>query len=225
MTSAAGLGNAPDLIGTGHGRAGPDLGLSEERAEHVLAGGAGFGLEAQLVHDGQVAGDVVGLVEVERADELLEVDQIGQVWFGEPQDGERAVGCGGRPGGEQHDLERYVGQVGELQQVLQLGSHHLGPARGPSQRRLIQHGPQLRGAGLGEQLLALHPETDAAVDLLGGRVGVGQQDDGAGVVFGLRQAVNELHLIGADDADSLDDPAAGRDFEGARVAFCTRSLA
>ena len=34
------------VIGTGPGRAGQDLGLSEERAEHVLAGGAGFGLEA-----------------------------------------------------------------------------------------------------------------------------------------------------------------------------------
>src|SRR5262245_51041506 len=60
-------------IGTGRGRAGQDLGLSEERAEHVLAGGAGFGLDAQPVHDGQVAGDVAGLVEVERAAELLEV--------------------------------------------------------------------------------------------------------------------------------------------------------
>src|SRR6266436_2713651 len=38
------------------------LGLSQQRAEHVFARGAGFGLDAQLVHDGQVVDDIVGLV-------------------------------------------------------------------------------------------------------------------------------------------------------------------
>ena len=76
----------------------------------------------------------------------------------------------------------------------------------PSQRRLVQHGPQPGRTGLGEELLASHPETGASVDLLGGRAGVGEEDDGAGVVFGLHQAVGELHLIGADDGGGLFKP-------------------
>ena len=63
----------------------------------LLAAGV-CGLDAQLVHDGQVPGDVLGLVQVERAVELFEVDHVGQVRFGEPQDGERAAGRGVRAG-------------------------------------------------------------------------------------------------------------------------------
>src|SRR5262249_8977213 len=69
-----------------------------------------------------------------------------------------------------------------------------------------------------EQLLALHPEADAAVDLLGRRVGGGQEDDGAGVVLGLHQAGDELHLIGADDGGGLVQPDIELEPSGQDVA-------
>ena len=115
-----------------------------------MASGTGFGLDAQLVHDGHVVGDVAGLVEVERAVELFEVDHVGQVRFGKPQNGERPAGSGMRADAERDDLERDVGQVGELEQVLQLDAHHLRACNGPTERRLVQYRPQFRGTGAGE---------------------------------------------------------------------------
>jgi hypothetical protein len=101
------------------------------------------GLDAQSVHDGHVIHDVDGLVEVQRAVELFEVDQIGQVRFGVTQDDKRPAGCGVRAGVERDDLKGDVGQSSDLEQVFQLGAQHLRAVRRPAQRRLVQHGPQL----------------------------------------------------------------------------------
>jgi hypothetical protein len=119
---------------------------------------------------------------------------------------------------ERDDLQGDVGQVCDLQQVFQLGAHHGRAVRGPAQRRLVQHGPQLGGVGLDEELLALHPEADPPFDLLSGGVGVGDEDDGTGVVLGLHEAVDELHLIGADDRGSLFQPDVELEPSGQDVA-------
>jgi hypothetical protein len=60
--------------------------------------------------------------------------------------------------------------------------------------------------GLGEQLLALHPDADAPVDFPGGRVRVRDKNDGASVVLSLHQAVDELHFVGADHGRGLFQP-------------------
>ena len=48
-----------------------------------------FCLDADAFHDGEVVLDVGALVEVDRAGELLEIDDVGKIRFGKAQDGER----------------------------------------------------------------------------------------------------------------------------------------
>jgi hypothetical protein len=98
-------------------------------------------LDAELVHDGQVAGDLFCLVQVEGAVELLEVHHIGQVLLGEPQDGERPACRRVGAGIERDDLHGDVRERGELEQVLQLPAHHLRPVGGPAQRGLVDDRP------------------------------------------------------------------------------------
>src|SRR5579884_348979 len=54
-----------------------------------LGGRSGF--DTQSVHDLEVVLDILSLVQVERAGELFEVHDVGQVGFGKPQDRERTT--------------------------------------------------------------------------------------------------------------------------------------
>src|SRR4051794_12272670 len=69
-------------------------------------------LDAQAFHRLGVVVDVVAFVEVERAGELLDVDDVGQVLVREAQDGEGSAGRGVATGPERDDLQAHVGQLG-----------------------------------------------------------------------------------------------------------------
>src|SRR5260370_28402468 len=128
-------------------------------------------LHAEPLHDLAVSIDVLALVQVESAGQLLEIDHVGQVRLGKAHDGERP-GLGGvaaRP--ERRDLERDPGILGRLDQVPELRPEHLPAADWPPQCRLVHDGPQARAALLGEQFLPGDADADAAPYLLLGRAG------------------------------------------------------
>src|SRR5438552_17903876 len=72
-------------------RAGSRLAVLKDYVQDVRGLGGRLGLEAQLLHDLEVAVDLGRLVQVQRAGELLDVDDVAQVRLGEAQDGERAA--------------------------------------------------------------------------------------------------------------------------------------
>jgi hypothetical protein len=60
----------------------------------------------KLFHDFEVAVHLGRLVQVERAGQLLDVDDVGEVGLGEPQDGERAAHGRVRARAERQDPQR-----------------------------------------------------------------------------------------------------------------------
>ncbi|GAB3938085.1 hypothetical protein GCM10027614_17480 [Micromonospora vulcania] len=101
-------------------------------------------------------------------------------------------------GGERDDLEPNVGRLGRFDERGQLATHHVDATDRAAQHRLVHHGPELGRVLATEQLLALHPQPDPAVDLGGAGRAVAQQDDCPGVLPGLQEAGDELHLVAAD---------------------------
>src|SRR5215472_17931348 len=129
-------------------------------------GGKGFG--AEPVHNLQVMIDVRACFQVKGAGELLDVGHVRQVRLLEPQDRERAAGPGVAAPPERHDLHRDPRQRGDLDEMIQLLTHDVPPAHRPAQRRLVHDRPDPRRVMVLEQVLALHPQADPAVDLIGG---------------------------------------------------------
>src|SRR6185312_2511980 len=127
-------------------------------------------LRAQPVHHHGVVVDVDPLVQVERAGELLEVDDVGQVRLAEPQDGERAARGRVPAVAQGRDLQGDVGQPVELDEPVELLALQLSAREAAPQGRLVDDGPQGGAIRGGEDGLAAHPELDATFDL--GRVGV-----------------------------------------------------
>jgi len=56
-----------------------------------LVRAGGLRLDAHPLHDREIVLDVGAFVQVNGTVELLEVDDVGEVWLGEPQDRERAA--------------------------------------------------------------------------------------------------------------------------------------
>ena len=100
-----------------------------------------------MVHDLRVVVEVGGRFQVEGAGEVLDVDHVGQGGFGEAQDSEGAAGGGVAAVAEGHDLQADLGQGGGLEQVVQLGAHHLAAAHGSAQRCLVHDRPHPGGSG------------------------------------------------------------------------------
>lgn len=119
-----------------------------------------------------------------------------------------------RPVGERGDLERHIGQLRGLEQLVDLRAHHLRAADRAAQGRLVHHRPETGGVRTGEQFLALHAQGDMALDVVRARLpdGAGLQHP-ARVVLGLEQAGDEVRLVGADEggralqADVHGEPA------------------
>src|SRR6266511_1826963 len=181
--------------------------LLEDPAEDLDSGARRRALNTEAVHGRHVDVRVIALVQIERARKLLDVHHIREVRLGKPQDGERP-GLGGMgPSMERQHLQGDVRQLGHLDQALELGTHYRRAAHPPPQRLLVHYCPQLRGRiGPGEQLLPLHPQADASLDLLRGSRRVAVRDDRTGIVLGLQQTRDELHLIGSDQRRRLLQP-------------------
>src|SRR6266581_6479658 len=98
-------------------------GLSSGRESHVpddlgdelraLRGSQGFG--GQVVHDLHVMIDVIALVQVESARQLLDVDDVRHLGLAEAQHGERSPRRGVPAPAERHDLDGDVAQLGDLE--------------------------------------------------------------------------------------------------------------
>src|SRR5690348_11499564 len=173
-------------------------GLGVDLLEYLGGVGHRLGLEAELLHDFEVAVDFDGLVEVQGAGELLDVDDVGQVGLGEPQDGERAAHGRVRARAERQDLQRHRRVVGHLGQVCELLADDLAAADRAAQRALVDHDPQLRRVRPAQDLLAAGPQLAPPGDLFfGGRGAL--PDQRAGVSLGLQQAGDDLDLVGPDD--------------------------
>ena len=99
--------------------------------------------------------------------------------------------------------------------MLQLRPHHLRAADGTPQRRLVDDRPEEGAVGLFEHPLALHPQVDAACDLLGRDPARSRGDDRPGVLLRLQQAGHELHLVGADPGGRLLQADVGLEPRGA----------
>jgi len=98
--------------------------------------------------------DVVPLVQVQGAGELLDVDDVRHFLAGEPQHRERAASARVAAGLERDDLDGHVGQAaGHLKQVGQLPAHHRPAADRPLDRSLVKDRPHQRRARVTEQLL------------------------------------------------------------------------
>jgi hypothetical protein len=173
--------------------------------------------------------DVVALVQVQGAGELLDVDDVRHLLAGEPQHRERAASARVAPGVERDDLDGHVAQAaGGLKEVGQLPAHDRAAADWPLDRSLVQDRPHQRWPWLGEHLLPGQPQRHPLVDLHGGRRGVAKQRDSARVVVCLEQPVHELHLERADDrgrrlqAEVLLEPVGGHVGEGRPPAGLVR---
>src|SRR4029450_13414451 len=71
------------------------LEFGEDLVEQLPRLVGGGGADADALHDVQVLVDLVGLVQVERAGEVLQVDDVGQLLIGEAQDAEGSDHCRG----------------------------------------------------------------------------------------------------------------------------------
>src|SRR4051794_3997571 len=80
-------------------------------------------VDREPVEDLAVPVDLLALVQVEGADQLLDVDHVRQLRLREPQDAEGAALGGVTTEPERHDLDRHVLQLAQLQQMFELGPH------------------------------------------------------------------------------------------------------
>src|SRR2546429_75037 len=201
LPDPAGLGDKMSGLtcaGTWVTGTGIDGTLREVLREHLGGVRYRLGLEAELLHDLQVAVHLDRLVQVERAGQLLDVDDVLQVRLGEPKDAERAAHSRVRTRAEREDLQRHRRVIRHLDEVLQLLADDFAAADRAAQRALVDHDPQLRGVGPAQDLLAAGAQLAPAGDLLlGGRGALADQR--AGVPFGLQQPRHELDLVGPDD--------------------------
>src|SRR6266516_4396609 len=147
----------------------------------------------------------------------LDVDDVGQLRVGEPQDAEGSHHGGVRAVPHEDDLERDVGHLGGPDEPLELRAHDLGTADRAAQRRLVQHHPQAWSVRALQQALPGHPERDPALDLLWSVV-QGTLDHRAHVVLGLQQAGHELALVGTDQGGRALQVDVGAEPGGQDVA-------
>src|SRR4029450_5105527 len=102
----------------------------EDFGEGFGGGGVGFGFDAEAVHGFGVVVDVFAFVGVEGAGELFDVDDVGEVGFGEAEDGVGAAGGGVAAVLEGDDLEFDVGGFGGVDEGFELGGGGGGAADG-----------------------------------------------------------------------------------------------
>src|SRR4029077_4512626 len=105
----SGSGGLPSLVTDGC------LHLLHDLFEELGGGHGGVGLRAEAVHDLHVVVHVPAVVQVQGTGEVLEVDHVGEIGRGEPQDGEGPARGGVAPAAERHDLDGDVGEAGRLQ--------------------------------------------------------------------------------------------------------------
>ena len=112
--------------------------------------------------------DVVALVQVDGAGELLDVDHVGQLRLREAQDGERPPAAACPPAWNGMICSRMLGFLAASISASIWPPHDLGATDRPAQHGLVDDRPQLRRLDPVEDLLALPAQLDPAVDLVGG---------------------------------------------------------
>jgi hypothetical protein len=85
-----------------------------------------------------------------------------------------------------------------LHEVLQLSPHHGRSAHLPTQDRFVQEGQQFRRFRGIKQLLALHAQLDATVDVLSSCLRVPHAGNRPRVLRRLQQSGHESRLEGLD---------------------------
>ena len=108
--------------------------------------------------------------------------------------------------------------LGRVDERLDLPAHRRPRADRPAQHRLVDDGPQLDRLRPVEDLLAAHPQVDAAVDLLCLGPAVAEQHHRPRVVRRLQQPRHELHLVRADQRGGGLQPEIGLEPVGQHVA-------
>ncbi|MDQ3899120.1 MAG: hypothetical protein M3319_01225, partial [Actinomycetota bacterium] len=83
----------------------------------------GFGMDTQLIHDDPIMLDILMLIEIKRAGQLLKIYNVGQVRISETQDRKRTAYRDVRIGMNGYDLEINVRQLGHHYQMFNLFSH------------------------------------------------------------------------------------------------------
>src|SRR2546421_5762912 len=169
--------------------------VGEDAVEYVEGTLGRLRLDTQHFHRGGVLVDVFALVQVHRAGELFDVDHVGQFGVGEAQDAVRAAGRRVPADLEWDDLDPDVGQLRRGDQRLDLAAHHLDAADRTAQGRLVDDHPQLYRFGPGEDLLPADPQLHPVRELLVGDAPPPQQYDSAGVIAGLQQPREQLHVL------------------------------
>ncbi len=160
-------------------------GISEKARDHAQVVDLFGGLDAQPLHGRRVVVDLLALVQVQRAVELLHVDHIGQVPLREPQDGERTAGRRVPAKVERDDLQADAGLLSRADQRHHLLAHDLQAADRAAQHGLVEYRPQLRTSRPHEYPLPLDAQLYPALDVLLRRGGVAEQYHGARVPLGL----------------------------------------
>src|SRR5215207_731056 len=186
--------------------------LRDDRGEQVLGLPRRAGRDRQRVHRDHVLVQVLALVQVDRAGQVLDVDDVRQIRVAEPQQAERAAGGRVPAAGERQDLQRDVGPARHPDEVLQMRAQDRPAADRPAQYGFVDDGPQPGGPFVaGQDLLTRRAQRDEPLDL-----GVRQHPlapaelyDGPRVVRGLQQPGHELDLVGADQLGGDLEPAVG----------------
>lgn len=154
-----------------------------------------LGHHGEAFEGDQIVVDLHLVLDIHGAGEVLGVDHIGQVRFGEPENAE-AHGNRIRLGVVADDLHGQVGlRIELLPEAPELPDLDVCPGDRAAQRGLFEDDPQ-RQLPVLEPPLAFPAEFQAPFGVLGGIVA--ERDDGGRVVVGLQQVGNELLLVQPD---------------------------
>ena len=176
----------------------------ENAAEDLRRAAQRLGVDEQPADRGGVAVDVLFLVDVEAAGQVLDVDHVGQLGVGEAQDAERAAE---RP----RARRSRTASPGSARSAAGCSPAAPPPARAaPRGRRSAGAAPPRPApptaaapSGRWSSSLRRHPQLGPPVDLLAGRGVVAEPDHRPGVRLGLQQPGDELDLVGADQFGGL----------------------
>src|SRR2546429_4981374 len=100
---------------------------------------------------------------------------------------------------ERNHLQAARGQLGDLDQRVDLALHHRQTTDRPAQCGLVNDRPEPGRIRAREYPLAGDAQADPAFDLLGVRAAATEPDDSAGIRLGLQEPGNELNLVTPDE--------------------------
>src|SRR5262245_30090395 len=120
------------------------LGLSQDRFDDAWGLLWRLAVDAEPVHSLEVPVNVLGLVEIKRACELLDVDDVGQIRLGKSEQG-KCAGLRMTAHPKRQDLERDVRLLRLEDEVLELIAEHLRSTDRPPQDSFVHDRPEPSG--------------------------------------------------------------------------------